>query len=123
MDWGGIKDLAHSLSVEKDALHVYAAFVIQVGACYALRRPLSSWLPWTAVLLAAVLNEVMDIWLGSEAQVQEWQLLGARHDILNTMVLPTLLLFLCRFSPSLFRPSKPIARDRAETCSEPASGS
>lgn len=98
----GLKGLAAELSVAKDALHVYAAFVGQVAAAALLRRPLSSWWPWFAVLFLELVNESLDIFFGEEAHVQAWQLLGARHDILNTMVLPTLLLILCRAAPTLF---------------------
>jgi len=98
----GVKELAGQLGLEKDALHVYGAVLIQILSAAALRRPLSSWIPWLVVLGAALLNEYFDIRFGEEAQVQEWQLMGARHDILNTMVLPTLLVLLCRFAPFLF---------------------
>ena len=102
MDWTGLKGLAADLSVEKDALHVYAAFIIQVGAAMLFRTSLARWLPWFTVLVVELANEGMDIWFGEEAHVQQWQLNGARHDIINTMVLPTLLLLLARYAPSLF---------------------
>jgi hypothetical protein len=52
---------------------------------------------------AELLNEFLDVYFGEELLVQEWQLLGARHDVLNTMALPTMLLLLCRFAPRLFQ--------------------
>lgn len=107
MDWNGIKELAVALSVEKDALHIYFAFAIQVAAAVLLRRPLSSWLPWLAVLAATLFNEFLDLWLGEEATIQQWQIVGARHDIVNTMLLPTLLLLLCRYRTSLFHRAPP----------------
>jgi hypothetical protein len=103
MDWLGIKDFFAQIGVGKDALHIYFAFLIQILAAAALRRPLSNWMPWAVVLLAAMSNEVMDIRYGQEPEVREWQVIGARHDILNTMVLPTLMLILCRLTPGLFR--------------------
>jgi hypothetical protein len=125
MDWLGVKELASQLGVEKDALHVYGAFLIQVAAGILLRRPLSSWIPWFVVLVAALLNEFLDIRFGGEAQVQEWQLLGARHDLINTMVLPTLLLLLCRYAPFLLTrrasaaPAPPAPADVSERESAP----
>lgn len=104
MDWMGLKGVAEALSVHKDALHIYAAFVVQIGAAALLRKPLGHWLPWIAVLAVELANEAMDISFGEEVSVRPWQLLGARHDLLNTMILPTLLLLLCRYAPSLFRP-------------------
>jgi hypothetical protein len=102
MDWLWVKDLISHLGVAKDALHIYFAVLIQILAAAGLRRPLSNWMPWAVVLLAAMLNEVMDLQFEDEPQVQEWQRVGARHDILNTMILPSVLLILCRFAPQLF---------------------
>jgi hypothetical protein len=105
MDWMGLKGLAEALAVEKDALHIYAGFLIQVVAAFLLRKPLGHWLPWAAVLGVELANEAMDFRFGEEAQYQEWQWIGARHDLVNTMILPTLLLLLCRYAPRLFRPA------------------
>ena len=106
MDWMELKTSAEAVTVNMDALHVYAAFAIQVAAAALLRKSLAHWLPWLAVLGAELANEVMDIAFSAEPHVRGWQLASARHDILNTMVLPTLLLLLCRFAPSLFRRAK-----------------
>lgn len=103
MDWMGLKGLAADVSVEKDALHIYAAFAVQVGAAALFRTSLARWLPWFAVLLVELANEGMDMWFGEEAHIRQWQLDGARHDIINTMILPTLLLLLARYAPGLFR--------------------
>jgi hypothetical protein len=111
MDWDGIKHLAQ-WSIEKDALHIYAAFAVQVAAAALLRRPLSSWLPWVCVLVIELINESMDIFLGEEAQVHEWQLRGAQHDILNTMALPTMLLLLVRYANRLFQRSEKVGPSR-----------
>ena len=102
MDWMGLKDLGSELGLAKDALHVYVAVAIQVGAALLFRRSLAHWLPWFVVLLVELLNEWGDMWFGEEAHIQQWQIDGAKHDILNTMVLPTVLLLLVRFVPSLF---------------------
>jgi len=107
MDWYGMKVLASQMAVEKDALHVYAAFFIQIAAAALFRKSLAHWLPWLAVLAVEIGNEILDIQFGEEAHLQSWQLAGARHDLVNTMVLPTLLLLLCRYAPGLFRPAAP----------------
>ncbi len=114
MDWVDIKELASHLGVAKDALHIYLAFSIQVAAAALFRRPMSSWIPWACVLSAELLNEFLDVHYGEELQMQEWQVLGAKHDILNTMVLPTLLLLLCRYSPRLFQHGVAAQADPAE---------
>lgn len=103
MDWMGLKDLAADLLIAKDALHIYLAFVIQVSAAALFRKPLSSGLPWLTVLLFELVNEGLDMWLGEELHLKQWQIVGAAHDLINTMILPTVLLLLCRYAPGLFR--------------------
>ena len=102
MDWMALKEVVGGLALEKDALHVYAAFSVQAGAAAVFRKPLSKWHPWLAVLAAELANESFDLWFGEEPEVRPWQIAGATHDIINTMILPTALLLLCRFSPRLF---------------------
>ena len=103
-DWITFKtELAH-LTVAKDALHIYAALAVQVCAALLLRKPLSSALPWLAVLAAELANETLDVLLDTtEPHLQQWQIDGAVHDVLNTMFLPTVLLLLVRYAPSLWR--------------------
>ena len=60
-------------------------------------------MPWLTVLLLELVNEGLDMWLGEEVQLKRWQLEGAVHDLVNTMILPTALLLLCRYAPGLFR--------------------
>ena len=103
MDWMGMKGLAADLLIAKDALHIYFAFVIQISAAAVLRKPMSNGLPWLAVLALELVNEGLDMWLGEELHLKQWQLVGAAHDLVNTMILPTALLLLCRYSPGLFR--------------------
>ena len=98
-----MKDLAADLSVAKDALHIYLAFVIQVSTAAIFRKSLSSWFPWLAVLAFELVNEGLDMWLGEELHIKRWQIDGAAHDLVNTMILPTALLMLCRYAPGLFK--------------------
>jgi len=97
-----IKGMAATLVFEKDALHTYAAFVIQVAAATLAGGSLRHWRPWLIVLGFALLNESLDILLGEEARIKAWQVQGAVHDLVNTMVLPSALLLLCRYRPGLF---------------------
>ena len=62
MDWEQVK-AAISLwtELERDALHIYAAILVQIVAAAALRRSLASLWPWLIVLAAALLNEALDI--------------------------------------------------------------
>ena len=106
MDWQHIKDMiALWTDLERDALHIYAALLVQVGAALILRKRLAHWLPWAAVLVLAVGNELLDTF--GDGLVEQWELDGGLHDLWNTMLLPTLLLLLARFAPRLFVPPAP----------------
>lgn len=87
---------------EKDALHIYAALLIQVVAAKPSRRSLGHFLPWLWVLGIVLVNEVLDVWRGGDPRLMPWQVVSGIHDIINTMVLPTTLLLLCRRAPWLF---------------------
>jgi hypothetical protein len=124
MDWLELKALSSQIGLEKDALHIYLGFLIQILAAMVLRRSLSNWIPWAVVLLAAMVNEVLDLQTPGDNPVERWQILGARHDIVNTMILPSLLLVLCRFAPRLFaRPSCPAQAPPSATAPESSDGS
>jgi len=111
MNWIGVKALVAEWTVEEDALHIYLAFLVQIGAAALLRRSLGSWLPWAAVFVLELVNEFLDIWLGGEPDLHAWQISGGVHDLINTMLLPTALLILCRRSPRLFDRSNALTRE------------
>jgi hypothetical protein len=97
-----MKELLTLATVSKDALHIYAAVAVQIGAAAAFRRSVASFVPWACVLGAALLNEGLDTFAGGERYLQAWQVRGAAHDLINSMLLPTVLLLLCRRAPQLF---------------------
>lgn len=93
--------LEHSTGFDMDALHVLAGVILQLLAAAALGRSVARWLPWLMVLGAELLNEVSDLY------VEQWPQPAMQYgegmkDILLTMILPTLLLLLCRWRPALF---------------------
>ena len=102
MEWLWFKQQVSDLTVSKDALHVYGAFVVQVVAALLTRRTLASPIPWLAVLAAIIVNEALDLTFEKEPFIHQWQIDGVVHDLINTMILPTLLLLLARFAPQLF---------------------
>ena len=114
MDWDALKDEAARMLLEKDALHIYAALVVQLVAARLSNRSLGHLLPWKIVLGFELVNEVSDIVRGGEPRLMPWQVVSAVHDILNTMALPTVLLLLCRRAPGLVAWSKndPAAGER-----------
>ncbi len=104
MLWLSLKSSLADLTVHKDALHIYAALVVQVAAALLTRRPLSSMIPWLAVFAAELANEALDLLFEKEPYIHQWQVDGSIHDLLNTMVLPTVLLLLARYVPTVFAP-------------------
>lgn len=101
MDWLQFKDyLSHATGLHEDALHVYAAILVQLVAAAFLRRPISHPLPWLIVLAALVVNEAIDLREPGKP-IEQWQIAGGLRDLLNTMALPTLLLVVARYVPSL----------------------
>ena len=104
MEWLWFKQQVSELTVAKDALHVYGAFLVQVVAALLTRRTLASPIPWLAVLAAIIVNEALDLTFEKEPYIHQWQIDGVVHDLINTMILPTLLLLLARLAPGLFAP-------------------
>jgi hypothetical protein len=98
-DWLHLKtQIVATIGLDRDALHVYASVLIQFAVAIALRRSIGNWLPWLAVLMAACGNEVLDV------GVEVWpdpamQAAQAVHDIVNSMILPTLLVAAVRLGP------------------------
>jgi hypothetical protein len=94
--------------LERDALHIYAAILLQIGSAALFRRSLASPLPWLAVLAAALANEALD--MRRDGLFEEWERAAALHDLWNSMLVPTILLLLVRFAPRLVtRPARPPA--------------
>ena len=97
------KVLAMSLTnLAKDALHVHVGLFVFFAAALLFRWSLRSWRPWLAVLFVALAGEAWDIadtWgIGGPLRLADnW------HDIWNTMLWPTVILLLARWTPVLQR--------------------
>ena len=102
MDWVGLKNEAARMLFDKDALHIYAGLLIQVAAARLSRRSLGHLLPWLVVLGFEVVNEIIDVWRGGEQGLKAWQVVSGVHDLINTLIVPTVLLLLCRHARGLF---------------------
>lgn len=113
LSWHQLKMfIEHASIVSSDALHVLVGIGIWVIAALVLRRSLASWLPWLVVLAAILFNEGVDLWVEHwpDAAMQYGE--GAK-DLLLTMTVPTVLLFMVRWTPGLFQPRPgPRARRR-----------
>ena len=107
MSWIAIKlELASLTGLEKDALHVYGAVLLQLAAALITRRTLADVLPWVTVAAAAAVNEWADLTFSIWPD-RSWQYAESVHDLVNTMALPTLLLVLARVRPRLFARRSP----------------
>lgn len=96
MAWLDAKDVIVQATVlERDALHVHLAVAAQLLAAWMFRWRLSSWKPVLVVLLLELGNEVIDL------NAEHWpdralQYSGSIHDIVNTLVMPIVLLLVAR---------------------------
>lgn len=87
--------------LEKDALHVHAALFLYLLAMFAFRQTRRSRFPWLFVLAVELANEVLDLRRGYLSSGQlPWA--EAAKDLWNTMLWPTVLLFIGRYT-SLFQ--------------------
>ena len=88
----------HTSGFSMDALHVLVGFGLFLLAARLLKRPLSSFLPLSVLLLLELANEAYDlsveIWPTFASQLGE----GAK-DVILTMALPTLVLAIARWRP------------------------
>lgn len=120
MDWQHIKDvIALWTDLERDALHIYAALLVQVASAWILRKRLAHFLPWLCVLAFAVANEWLDTY--GDGLVEQWELDAGLHDLWNSMLLPTWLLLLARFAPRLFVAPPPAAGEPVTEAASPDS--
>lgn len=101
MQWIQFKDyLSQVTTLNEDALHIYAAVLIQLAAAVLLRRSLASVWPWLAVWVLIFVNEALDLWLPGDP-LGQWQIVGTIQDSWNTMAIPTLLWLLAYHAPAL----------------------
>ena len=102
MDWHQIKLwLSTASGLDMDSLHVHVGVLAQVAIALLLGKRLSSPWPWAAVAAAVLANEVYDFQY--EVWPTRWAQFGESvKDVWNTLLLPTVLLLLVRFVPSLF---------------------
>lgn len=97
--WYQFKQLIeHASGISMDALHILIGFILFMLAARLFGRPLKSFLPWTALLVLELANEVYDF------HVERWPSLASQvgesvKDVGLTMALPTLILLTARWRP------------------------
>jgi thiol:disulfide interchange protein len=89
--------LVETLHLAKDALHIYVALLVFFGACLLFRWKAWQWKPWLCVLAVALAGEVWDLG-DSFAKSERLDFYESLKDLWNTMLVPTLLVLLARYS-------------------------
>lgn len=87
----------------KDALHIYVALVVYVASCLLFGWKTWQWRTLLPVLLVALANEANDIRHNLEIEKDPY-LWSSVHDMINTMLLPGLLLVMSRWTGIFARP-------------------
>ncbi len=91
-----LKDLILSIVLlTKDAVHIYVGFLCLLVSVIILRRSLASYSALILGLIVSCIMEILDlrhnlIFTGSV------HLAGSLHDLINTNLIPCLLVFLAR---------------------------
>lgn len=93
--------LSEVAGLSRDALHVHLGLLAMLGAMLIFRRPAGSPIPWLCVLALELLNEAMDLYWGRQGLRQG--LIASAQDIINTMLWPTVILLLARYTRLLRR--------------------
>lgn len=83
--------LGDRLGLSPDVLHLHAGMLVLCLAALGLRRSPLSWQPWLVLFALECGNELADLMLDGMGS-PEATLGAGLHDLVNTMVAPTLLL-------------------------------
>lgn len=104
MSFGQLKDFfEHYTGLERDALHIHAALLLYILAMWVFRKNRKSRFPWLVVLGVELANECYDLARASGADPAV-ALSAAAKDLWNTMLWPTVLLLLGRYTSWFRRP-------------------
>lgn len=94
--WGGWKMAIETfLGLSADAVHVHVGVLLFIFFALITRKRVYHWMPWFLVLLVEGVNEFIDMNQPVGSPESNWP--DSRHDILNTMFLPTVLVLLLRW--------------------------
>ena len=105
-EWIGLKEAWVTWSgVDRGALQVIASLLALIAIAAVIRRPLSSVLPWFLLVILAIGYEAIGTY--SDGLLEAWEIEGSIRDVALVAVTPTLLLFLCRFTPGLLHRQRP----------------
>lgn len=116
MDWAAIKTvITEDTGLSRDALHLLTGLGLYLLLTAVLPRRSRPILPWFLILVAGLANEWADYL--HETWPGQWR--ESLKDMITTLSLPTLLILLGRFAPSLLVGRRQAA-DEATIVQEPA---
>lgn len=90
-------DIVAMTGLSKDALHVYFGLIVWLLAAALRRKSIATIQPWFMVLLAALVVEAFDAF-DDWRSLGRWRMGASVHDIVNTLVWPTVLALLARYT-------------------------
>ena len=90
-------EIVQFAALSKDALHIYVGLAVFLLAVAVARKGMKSVFPLIAVLVVALLGELLDA-RDELRRYGHWRLGASLHDFLNTAFWPTVLWLLARFS-------------------------
>jgi hypothetical protein len=94
-----------AINLSKDALHIHVGLLVYLTAIAMTRRPVGSLLPWSAVLITALMGETFDM-RDDVATLGQWRWVDSAHDVVNTVLWPTILLMLAKTTHLLDPPPR-----------------
>jgi hypothetical protein len=92
--------LAHT-GLSRDAIHVYIGLFVFFFVALVSRRPIKSLTPWLAVVFVACALEIPDA-IDDVHAFGYWRLAASGHDIVNTLLWPSVMVVLAKFTPAIF---------------------
>lgn len=115
--YGDLKALIELYTgLEKDALHIHAALLIYLLAMFVFRQNRRSRFPWLVVLAFELANEALDlrrayVEMGRPADLSVLTWGESIKDLWNTMLWPTVLLVIGRYTDLFVRKGRPVEPD------------
>ena len=103
MSWASWEEIKQAIELytglSRDALHIHAAVLLQLLVAAVSRLGLRHPIPWLVVFVLEILNERTDMM--ADGVSEKWEQSAAIHDLWNTMLIPTLLFLISRYTPAL----------------------
>lgn len=95
--WGALKHgVELALGLSPDAMHIHMSILIFVAWTLVLRTKYEDWRPWILTFLVECANEAIDMSQPGGSPEANWD--ATRHDLINTMIAPTIVLIGARIS-------------------------